>query len=254
MTVLGTKSDYDDILARLSCLLPQAGDRSDSQPVPVFDLGKEAQAFAYLLRPVIKQFAAAFDRVGDRVEGTDDPKVASVTLPADGNDFWGRICHVRHTGSGPSYLGGWLSAFCVWDDKGAWQGPDPDEIIQSASAVKPMSPRSGSSRARPSMFDSPSPLRYAGLEYPVVDLDKIPPGFCDVDVLLDDNGPKFECMLVAGHIGMNFGTHQRMCENQGGTDAERKGKADTLRPAPQWFMFVKEKKEGDRWGRGDDSD
>jgi hypothetical protein len=75
------------------------------------------------------------------------------------------------------------------------------------------------------------------MNYPVIDLDKVPPGFCDVDVLLDDNGELFDCMLVAGHIGMIVESQENEEEDGGRV----RGRVDTLRPAPQWFMFIKHK-------------
>lgn len=43
-------------------------------------------------------------------------------------DFWGSICHYKVGGSGPSYLGGWVSAFGVFDVKGKWQGGNLSDI------------------------------------------------------------------------------------------------------------------------------
>jgi hypothetical protein len=62
------------------------------------------------------------------------------------------------------------------------------------------------------------------VQYPVIMGNDVPVGFCEVDVKMDDNGEKFECMMVSGHVaGL----------------VEGKAK-DTLRPLPSWFMFVKE--------------
>lgn len=72
----------------------------------------------------------------------------------------------------------------------------------------------------------PLPLLYAGLRYPVINTNKIPTGFCEVDVMLDDNGEIFDCAMVAGHVG---------------AVASRQGEdLNTLQPAVEWFMFVKE--------------
>jgi hypothetical protein len=70
----------------------------------------------------------------------------------------------------------------------------------------------------------PTPLIYEGLRYPVIDTYNIPQGFCEVDVKLDDNGQKFDCVMVAGHVGYV---------------ASGKNALDTLQPAAEWFMFVK---------------
>lgn len=95
ITLQGEKADYQAIQQKLNKLE---------------QYGVEPTAFACLLRPVIAQFVEAFDTIGKG--GKPDP------------DFWGRICHYKTGGSGPTYLGGWISAFGVWDEKGKWQGPE----------------------------------------------------------------------------------------------------------------------------------
>lgn len=241
--MLGDKADYEEILARLSCLLPPSDDASRNVATPLLDLGEEVQAFAHLLLPIIRQFANAFDGTPNHDKANSGSRIENVTLNAEGADFWGRICHVKHTGSGPSYLSGWLSAFCVWDEKGAWQGPDPSQIIRFSKSPRPRSRLSTksakSSRSYESPFSPPPALHYAGFEYPVIKLSSIPPGFCDVNVLLNEMGTEFDCTLVAGHIGMVVGA-------QTGEDYPPVvGKGDTLMPAPQWFFFIKEKVRDD---------
>ena len=39
-----------------------------------------------------------------------------------------------------------------------------------------------------------------GVSYPALSPSQIAQGFCEVDVLLDDNGAQLECMMVAGHV------------------------------------------------------
>jgi hypothetical protein len=33
-------------------------------------------------------------------------------------EFWSRICHYEGGGSGPTYLSGWITAFCLYDKDG----------------------------------------------------------------------------------------------------------------------------------------
>jgi hypothetical protein len=105
VTLLGEKYDYESILQKLDKLE---------------EFGVEPAAFARLLRPILMQFVLAFD------------------LTAKGEtpdaEFWGKICHMNAGGSGPRYLGGWVSAFCVWDKDGKWQGPKLDKILEPLSA------------------------------------------------------------------------------------------------------------------------
>jgi hypothetical protein len=152
--------------------------------------GEEPTAWAALLRPIFKRFVNAFDGEPDR-------------------DFWGRVCHFESGGSGPTYLSGWITAFCVWNDKGEWQGP-------------PLSSTNGGRfRCRNSN------LWLDGVEYPNIDSQDVPTGFCEVDVKVDDNGTELECMMVSGHLAT-------LVEGN---------KKDSVRPNPSWFMFVKSKAE-----------
>jgi hypothetical protein len=192
--LLGTKKDYLAILKRL--------DRLD-------DFGRESTIFARFLRPILRQFANAFDMV--KKGKTPDP------------DFWGKICHYKSGGSGPSYIGGWISAFCVWDGNGKWQGPKMDQIDQPLTA----SERIALDRDR---FGPPSPLVLDGLRYPCIDTGAIPPGSCEVDIKLIDNGEEMDSMMIAGHVGNTVSA------------SRPEGIMDTVQPQAEWFMFVKEKK------------
>ncbi|KAF9036254.1 hypothetical protein BJ165DRAFT_1507581 [Panaeolus papilionaceus] len=37
--------------------------------------------------------------------------------------FWFRVGHIHVHRSGPSFLSGWLTAFCAWSKGGEWIGP-----------------------------------------------------------------------------------------------------------------------------------
>ena len=93
VTLEGEKSDWERLLTRL--------DKLDS-------FGEEPKAWAAMLRPILIRFVGAFD---------GEPDV----------DFWSRVCHYHSQGSGPSYLSGWITAFCVWSSEGKWQGPPISE-------------------------------------------------------------------------------------------------------------------------------
>jgi hypothetical protein len=77
-------------------------------------------------------------------------------------------------------------------------------------------------------FGPPPPLVFDGLRYPCLDTSDIPPGSCEVDIKLDDNGEEMDCMMVAGHIGNTVSA------------SKPEGIMDTLQPQAEWFMFVKE--------------
>ena len=58
-------------------------------------------------------------------------------------------------------------------------------------------------------------------------MKNVPAGYSEVDVIVDDNGEKFECNMVAGHVASAI------------SKAVEDGPFDTLSPAPQWFLYVK---------------
>ncbi|PVF95609.1 hypothetical protein CPB86DRAFT_710916, partial [Serendipita vermifera] len=192
ITLQGTKEDYLSIYQRLDKLE---------------EFGPEPTAFARLLRPVIKQFTAAFHAVEEGK--TPDP------------DFWGRICHYHSGGSGPSYISGWLSVFCVWNKKGKWQGGNIDLIDEPV-------PEADKLRYERERWGPPPPLVVDGLRYPCIDTGDIPPGTCEVDIKLNDNGVEMDCSMIAGHIGNVVSAR------------DPEGVMDTLQPQADWFMFVKE--------------
>ncbi|KAF9484828.1 hypothetical protein BDN70DRAFT_797078 [Pholiota conissans] len=175
VTLEGEKSDWEKLLSRIDKLK---------------DFGAETEAWAYLLRPILRRFVNAFD---------GNPDI----------EFWEKVCHYQHHGSGASYLSGWITAFCVWDSKGRCSG--------SPSSAYP---------SRLSQYEDPEEdqLFLDGVEYGTIETDRVPSGYSQVDVDLDDNGAKFDCMMVSGHMGMKV-------------EGEKK---DTVRPHPGWFMFIKE--------------
>jgi Domain of unknown function (DUF4419) len=146
------------------------------------------------LRPILSRFVSSFDGPPDL-------------------DFWGKICHYTRGGSGPSYLSGWITAFGAWSIKGEWQGSS-----------------SQSQDARQDLAADTFRLELDDVKYPILDTIRIPPGYCEVDVELDDNGELLDCTMVSGLVGQRIGGE--------GDDA--------LSPVPAWFMFVQEVKGGPR--------
>src|ERR1700761_2796637 len=62
-----------------------------------------------------------------------------------------------------------------------------------------------------------------GQTYPRIETGNIPSAYCDVPVTLVDNGTIFYTIIIAGHLA-----------------AKAIGDGDTIRPAPGWFMFIKD--------------
>jgi hypothetical protein len=94
VTLLGERSDWEGVLVRIEKLR---------------EYGAECQAWYGLLQPVIRRFVLAFD--------------ADYGSSEENRDFWQRVAHFSGGGSGPTFLSGWITAFCVFDNEGHWVGP-----------------------------------------------------------------------------------------------------------------------------------
>ncbi|KAF8887873.1 hypothetical protein CPB84DRAFT_1849779 [Gymnopilus junonius] len=186
VTLEGEKEDWEKILARLDKLN---------------EFGSEPTAWGALLRPICTRFVKAFD---------NQPDV----------DFWKKVCHVHPNFSGPSYLSGWITAFCVWDTAGKWQGPS----LTTSPSNEPFHYLSGDI----------AQLVMDGVQYGIIKEHAVPSGVCEVPVNLDDNGTLFDCTMVSGHVAS-------LVEGE---------KKDTVRPLPVWFMFIHEDEELNLKGRG----
>ncbi|EQC34413.1 hypothetical protein SDRG_08183 [Saprolegnia diclina VS20] len=121
---------------------------------------------------------------------------AYVTLQYAAVPFWDRICSHEGGGSGPSYLNGWISVFCVFNDKGQWQG---DKMTDTVLLRKP--------EANPDdWFDAvETEVTY---DYPLIDMQDIPPRYLTVDVTIDDNGTEYKALMFAGHMAYSIGDNK----------------------------------------------
>jgi hypothetical protein len=192
VTLEGERGDWEEILVRLDKLK---------------EYGIEAVAWYHLLVPVISRFVKAFD----------DPDVA------ENIDFWQRVAHYEGGGSGPSFLMGWITAFCAFDADGKWLGNPLNTSstdITSLSAVdfwraQPSPPAHWNTRSTTLTLD--------GTSYHSIDTEKIPCAYAEVDVKLNDNGVTFETVMTAGIVGSKLSS----------------GRNDTLQPVAGWWMFIK---------------
>ncbi|KZW02476.1 hypothetical protein EXIGLDRAFT_734597 [Exidia glandulosa HHB12029] len=130
----------------------------------------------------------------------DDPSLSSDDL----RSFWGCMVQETHFGSGSSYVTGWMTAFCAFTDKGKF--------------------RSG--------FDAEDKVVLDGVLYPACDRSLIPPTYEEVDVELNDNGQKFDAVMVAGV------KDARLLSSRDST-LSVDGLNDTLAPQVAWLMYVK---------------
>lgn len=223
VTLEGEKADWERLYKRLE-RLPE--------------LGPEPEQWAAMLRPILRRFVEAFD---------GNPDVA----------FWERVVKIDGI-CALDTLSGWITAFCVWDADGKWLGPRLKarsiEImgsVMTSGAQSLRSPLCLSSRTRlyasnaildPTRSHSDLDHILDGVPYFSVDLNNIPAGYSEVDVLVDDNGEAFECKMVSGHVAAAI------------SKTAEDGPFDTLSPAPQWFLYVKADKprrgyEEEAWER-----
>ncbi|KAK8019951.1 hypothetical protein PG990_005089 [Apiospora arundinis] len=102
VTLLGEKSDYEDILQRLEKLK---------------EYGEQPRRWYTLLRPVLRYMIATFERPAD------DPVML---------DFWKRIIQ-KSGGSGSTTMTGWMMAFSFWDEDGKAMGRtmEPGPLFES---------------------------------------------------------------------------------------------------------------------------
>ncbi len=139
ITLLGTVGDWELIRTRVEKL------RS---------FGKECNEWADMLVLISDNFV----------------KTANGDIP---RQFWQTMCHRHSGGSGPFYLSGWITAFCVFSDSGHWQG---DNKTQSHWG---------------------QPIDSYG--YPIINFSDVPVGYLTTPVVVDDNGRQVDCVLYAGH-------------------------------------------------------
>ncbi|OQR83714.1 hypothetical protein THRCLA_23127, partial [Thraustotheca clavata] len=87
--------------------------------------------------------------------------------------FWQCICHHIGGGSGPRYISGWISVFCVFNEDGQWQGSQKSVVTWGDETVS---------------------------DFPIINTNDIPPGYLTVDVKIDDNGVEHKGFMFAGHL------------------------------------------------------
>ena len=154
ITMISVFKNYFDYKCILSCGIPNVtllGTVDDW----ILLLNKTKQLSNYnfqsvdILIPILEQFITVFN----------DPNI----------EFWSHICDYRSFGSGPSYISGWITAFCAYDEKGIWQYVNNNTEIDTKWAV--------------------------------IDTNDIPPGSSSVTMKIDDNGDIYDSEIVTGISG-----------------------------------------------------
>ncbi|KAG1725700.1 uncharacterized protein EDB91DRAFT_1087012 [Suillus paluster] len=151
------------------------------------------------------------------------------------------VAHYEGGGSGPTYISGWITAFCVFSGRGVWQGtPLNAECMQKDVALHPANPQSPSVAQFAAVYaacDARRPfLVLHGTPYPRIDNGRVPCGYAHVDVKLDDNGKLFDTVIAVGSVGA------QICSID---DLSRNGMRDSVRPVMGYWYFITEK--GNWW-------
>lgn len=176
-------------------------------------------AWYHLLRPIISMFASAYD----------DPN-AQANL-----DFWQKVAHRSGGGSGPTFLSGWITAFCVFDEQGKWMG-QPFKKKPSSSANR----TTLSSTEFYTAYINPTNtyLTLEGAHYPQIDTAKVPYGFAEVDVkLILGSGEELKTIMVAGSVASVIGSSDDM-------ELSETGKDDVVSPVVGWWMVLLAEQDG----------
>ena len=95
--------------------------------------------------------------------------------------------------------------------------------------------KDGKSTYNPHLLDwmSKDPLlSLDGVQYHQVGSDNVPPGYCTVPVLIDDNGHEIPAEMLAGSIGWN-------CTSSGLETSSGKRGPDTMQPRSGWWIYEK---------------
>ncbi|KAE8370904.1 hypothetical protein BDV27DRAFT_165045 [Aspergillus caelatus] len=195
--MMGVMQKYFSYKMCLMCGIPNVtllGERDDwvlllSKIDKIPELGKEPTQFATLLRPVLQHFISSFD----------NPSSPAVV------DFWQRSVHRQGGGSGPSYLSGWVTAFCFWNAQG-------EPLYREDTVANGLGGN------------------LDGICYHRVETDTIPSGYNTVPVKVDDFGHVYNTKMVAGLVGIEASP----TPSANGGEA---GSLDTIQPVAGWWMY-----------------
>jgi hypothetical protein len=232
--IMASLKSYFEYLCYLMCGIPQItldGTREDWLDIyrranKLVEYGPEAAAWRDLLKPVLVRFVRSFD------EGWAES--------AEGRDFWQRIVHHEGGGSGPSYLSGWITAFCAFNDKGiSLVHPSPSKNLETPESKagvhhSELDYSFGAITTQEQSYNDQA-LNIDGVRYHHVDTDNIPSASAEVDVLLNDNGEEFNTVMVAGLVGMS--TAIARDQRKGDGSVVENGE---VAPVAAWWMYITE--------------
>jgi hypothetical protein len=219
VTLEGNQADWESSLAKIDT---------------IEGFGDEPRTFAKMFRAVLKRFVQSFEVFSSN----SNPNPGNDEKKDDVLDFWSKIASYHGGGLGPTYLSGWVTAFCPWNAEGKW--------IDKTCAPGMHPPPAPPSDSREGGFPSPHKLRAQGKSlvldgetmFPIMDTGDIAVGFVEVDVKLDDNGIKMDTVMIAGHLGGKV-----LVDGDGQNGETEEENRERLGMASGWFMFVKDPKK-----------
>ncbi|KAG8876103.1 hypothetical protein FRB97_004457 [Tulasnella sp. 331] len=225
VVMMATLKAYISYGFTLRCGLPKVtllGERDDwARLITKIDklktFGPDTAYWYTFLEPVLRRFVDTFD----------DP------TKSETKDFWNRVCHYTGGGSGPTYLTGWITAFCFFTPAG--------KALCYNQAGKPQNAKYIASHTWGSSPEAV--LDLDGTLYHRIDTEDIPNGYAEVDVKLDDNGTLFDTVMVAGLVGVGV-SDSNVPETQEKREAVEKPKIDAARKA---LEEQKAKKQQEEW-------
>ncbi|CAI7565324.1 unnamed protein product [Penicillium glandicola] len=189
--MMGSMQKYFTYQFTLRCRIPSVtllGEREDwalmvTKLAQLALLGDEPARFAQLLRPVLNNFVASFDN-------PEAPDVLS---------FWSKGADRRGGASGPTYLTGWISVFCFWDNDAKLLYPE--SILPACSQeFKTRDTELGLDQALSRCINT----------------DRVPLGYVSVPVTVDAQGNKFDAAMLAGLIGTQATSSGALLDGSGG--------------------------------------
>ena len=223
--MMGAMQKYFSYKCRMMCGLPSVtllGVKADWELMlrkldKLASLGQEPAQFSQLLRPVISRFILSFDT----------PAAAEVV------DFWQLIFGSQRQGSGTTIYSGWITAFCFWDENGTCMHRFADR-------------KDGGSLHRLDCWGQPY-LCLDGVYYHQLDSMNLPPGWSKVPVQIDENGNRFDAMMIAGSVGIS-------CTSSGDEVSDGLVGLDTVNAEAGWWIFettgIRENEESDETKHG----
>jgi hypothetical protein len=275
MVMMATLKEYFSYKFRIQCGIPRVrleGERKDWENIlerleKLKEYGLQSIAWYHLFVPIVSRFVKAFNEPNGM----------------ENVDFWQRVAHYNGGGSGPTWVSGWITAFCVFDAQGRWLGHrfrelriirsnhdkaltrnlkevttevdptslSPAEFFETYMITHQRSPPSLSAVEFFEMYmiahqrSRDEPLILDNTPYHRVDTNDIPSGYAEVDVKLDDNGVKFDCVLTAGLVGSTVRDSKDMGWNLRGS-----GIGDVASPLAGWWMTKKPSPEDQRGNAG----